>query len=144
VPRFSHLQRVLTAFLFLETPMPHRTVAHSNAVPVCDGQIQLTKRFIHAVGPNDGCVLGVSIASATLWLVRVVSVHQPRTVDIMAGSTKSDYLRVPKAFKGTWTDLMPVPSDFATRSPVLFIMEYLYLGCILSYSSNTSQLLFVL
>ena len=120
--RFSPTTRIVCHFQFPAADWLFEKVAYSNSVPVSGGEVRLTKRIMQS--SEDACVLGIALTGCKLWLLRATSLDHPRVIDIMAGSTKSDSLRVPNASKGTWTDLFPVSPDLAFDGPLLFILEY--------------------
>jgi hypothetical protein len=101
----------------------------SNIVSVGDGEISLFKRRIPASlrnaneGSSSQSALGIKLESSTIWIVHVVALTGDRRVDLKAGSTKQDPLRIPTGQRGTWSDLFPVDKNYAENGPIFFLVE---------------------
>lgn len=106
-------------------------IEYSNFVSVPGGTIRLFRRAVSSLYPGNAAngtayVLGIDLNTPKIWLCRVKSLFDFR-LDLKAGMTRSDILRVPNGSKGgTWTDLFPI----SRHSPILnpdniFMIEYI-------------------
>ena len=91
------------------------------------GNIQF---FIRTIQPfseqsTSAHVLGIKMDMPSAWIVRVVALSGRKRIDIKAGSTRADILRVPMSReRGTWSDLFPI--DRSTWNPSdIFLIEFI-------------------
>jgi len=104
-------------------------IQYSNVVSVPGGTLRLFKRAVSSLYPGNpadhpSLVVGIDLDTPKLWLCRVASISGAR-LDLKAGTTRADVLRVPNGSKtGTWTDLCPVAGKSAI-SENLYIVEYM-------------------
>ena len=104
----------------------------SNSVLIPGGTIKLFKRSLPlgTVSDSPTCTaLGISFESSEIWIVRVAAITGSRRVEIKAGATRADVLRVPNTGKGSWSDLLPIERGFCDLRPeiekTIFLIEFI-------------------
>ena len=120
---FSSDQRHFCQFTF-PTNSPDGGTVFSNSVSVAGGEVSLFLRSIPDISSTSSSVVGIRLQSADVWIVRVAAVTGKRRIDIKAGTTKADTLRVPNGGRGTWSDLYPVDAACFTRDDI-FLLEFI-------------------
>ena len=131
---FSTASRILCQFVF--DGSSDESGQFSNQVLIPGGSVRLFKRTLplghtaHAESETQLCAaLGVSFHSDDVWIIRVAAVSGPLRVDLKAGATRADVLRVPNSGKGTWSDLLPVEASYCQLKPgsdkTVFLVEFI-------------------
>jgi hypothetical protein len=123
---FSQHKRIVCHFYFPTGTSPISETVFSNSIEIPGGSVSLVRRTLPLIQSDEAtaCVLGVRLSSQHIWIVRVTSIPCSRRIELMAGCTRADILRVPNGSKGTWTDLLPIPADFGAN-PELFLVEFM-------------------
>lgn len=121
---------------FRFSPVPSKDgddsgIQYSSTTAIPGGTIRLFKRAVSSLYPGNttdqpASVAGIDMDTTQVWLCRVFSISDMR-LDLKAGSTRSDVLRVPNGSKmGTWTDLCPVSEHSPIENPSnIYVVEYM-------------------
>jgi hypothetical protein len=118
-------------FSFADGPSSRSNdIQYSNHLEIPGGSVRLFRRPISSLYPGRDestlHVVGVDMDSSCVWLCRVAAITGSHRLDIKAGSTRSDVLRVPNGSKrGTWTDLCPANEDPSNQYSPLYLVEYI-------------------
>lgn len=130
--KFSHFlseSRYLCEFRFNQFISTEKECVTSNTIRLMGGDLSLFKRHVPVLVNENlshpQSALGIKLESDSIWIVRVVALTGDRRVDLKAGSTKQDPLRVPTGQRGTWSDLFPVDSGYAEKESVVFLVEFM-------------------
>jgi hypothetical protein len=106
-------------------------IEYSSSISIPGGTLRLFKRAVSALYPGNNTdqpasVTGIDMDTAQVWLCRVFSVSD-RRLDLKAGTTRSDVLRVPNgSMMGTWTDLCPVFEHSPVNNPDnIYFVEFM-------------------
>ena len=115
--------RIVCQFTFLPNDMEDQVQFSSALVLPGGGDVRLFKRTVPLLGEDfKSSVLGVQLSSQSVWMCRVATVSGPRRIDIKAGCTKADVLRVPNA-RGSWSDLFPVEQSLDNK--LIYLVEFI-------------------
>ena len=125
--KFSGKKMIICRLSFDEWGNATEEPIFTNPVPIPGGAARLLKRclMLPRLGPqeNPPCVLAIRLESDSVWVMRIVALTGEVRIDLMAGATKADTLRVPNStIKGSWTDLTPISENYRGG---IFMIEFI-------------------
>lgn len=124
---FSSVDRYLCHFRFPDLDQAVEKTIYSDSVNIPGGFVRLFMRPLPLLDSDSlpSCVVGIQLESDRVWILRVASIsNSKRPIELKAGCTKADVLRVPNGGRGTWSDLLPTDMH-VWNNDAFFLIEFI-------------------
>lgn len=117
----------MSHFRFPDLDQAVENTIYSDSVNIPGGFVRLFMRPLPLLNTDSAhsCVVGIQLESDQVWILRVASIsNRKRPIELKAGCTKADVLRIPNGGRGTWSDLLPIDTQ-VWNNDAFFLIEFI-------------------